>query len=119
MRNVSVTAHCYTDIDPSLVLCLEETESERERNPRSDAHTPRGDRRATKDGKKDGTRSDCLSPLVSSDIFNRGTSTLCYCRLSSHTHTHTYPYTWMNINFHFHYGLTMDNNELIDGKSEK
>lgn len=38
LRNVSITAHCYTDIDPSLVLCLEETESESERNPSSHTH---------------------------------------------------------------------------------
>lgn len=41
LRNVSVTAHCYTDIDPSLVLCLQETESERERNPRTGTHSAR------------------------------------------------------------------------------
>lgn len=76
LRDVSVTAHC-ADIDPSLVHCLQETESER--NTRTD--TPKrlwGDHWANTAGEKDRKTSDCLSPLFTSELW-----TVCTC-----TNTH-------------------------------
>lgn len=97
LRDVSVTADC-ADIDPSLALCPQETESQRE--TRGLRHTQRDceviAERRRKERQKERKRSDCLSPLVSSVVFYRAHCTVC-TDSGGGQHTHTHPLGWLHF----------------------
>lgn len=81
MRDVSVTADC-ADIDPSLVPSLPETLRVREKHEDSDIQRDCeaiAEQKRWKERQKEKRRGDCLSPLVSSDVFFRAHCTVCTC----------------------------------------
>lgn len=101
LRDVSVTADC-ADIDPSLVLCPQETGSQRETRGCWDTERLQGDRWANQEGENDRNRrrevTACLFWFHQSS-FTEHTVLHSLSRRTMNTHTDTLDYFLRGVDY--------------------